>query len=248
MEWHYLKEGRVLGPVPGTSIRAWLDSGFLNTEDLVWQSGMSEWTPLSEVPEFGGEAPAGTTGGGISGAGEFAGGLIGRAAAPEGCSGFAGFWLRAGAYAIDGIILSGTLFLFWSQVKPDLVQTLLNSYQTLAQSVDWPTYWARSQEMMVTIQKAKSDPYFTVGFYVLPWLYYALMESSPWQATLGKRAFQLKVTDLDGRRLNFIRASLRHFAKLISEFAFMLGFVLAGFTPRRQALHDLLSRCLVLRR
>jgi uncharacterized RDD family membrane protein YckC len=82
---------------------------------------------------------------------------------------------------------------------------------------------------------------------LIGWLYFALMESSRRQATLGKRAIGLSVTDLDGERLSFRRASARHFAKFISIATFFLGFVLAAFTARKQALHDLLVRSLVVR-
>jgi uncharacterized RDD family membrane protein YckC len=80
------------------------------------------------------------------------------------------------------------------------------------------------------------------------WLYYASMESSRWQATLGKRLFGLYVTDLGGKQITFARASGRHFGKLVSQFVLFLGYVMAGFTARKQALHDMLAGCLVLRK
>ena len=81
----------------------------------------------------------------------------------------------------------------------------------------------------------------------IAWLYFALLESSRRQANLGKRMMGVAVTDLDGERLSFRRASARHFAKFISIATFFLGFVLAAFTARKQALHDLLVRSLVVR-
>ena len=80
------------------------------------------------------------------------------------------------------------------------------------------------------------------------WLYFASFESSRWQATPGKRALGLFVTDLAGKRVSFARASGRYFGKLLSEFIFFFGFLMAGFTKRKQALHDYLSGCLVLRK
>ena len=75
------------------------------------------------------------------------------------------------------------------------------------------------------------------------WLYWASMESSPWQATLGKKALGIEVTDFAGRRISFARASGRYFGKII-----FIGFILAGFTERKQALHDMIAGCLVVRR
>jgi uncharacterized RDD family membrane protein YckC len=80
------------------------------------------------------------------------------------------------------------------------------------------------------------------------WLYFAAMESSTRQATLGKMALGLVVTDAQGRRLGFGRASGRYFAKLLSWLTLAVGFMVAGWTPRKQALHDLVAGTLVVRR
>jgi uncharacterized RDD family membrane protein YckC len=82
---------------------------------------------------------------------------------------------------------------------------------------------------------------------MLSWIYYASMESSTWQATLGKKILGLKVTDLVGNRISFARASGRFFGKILSGMILGIGFLMAGFTARKQALHDILAGCLVLR-
>jgi len=83
---------------------------------------------------------------------------------------------------------------------------------------------------------------------VLNWLYYALLESSAWQATLGKKALGLEVTDLEGRRISFGRATGRFFAKMISALILWIGFIMAGFTEKKQALHDMIAGTLVIRK
>jgi uncharacterized RDD family membrane protein YckC len=83
---------------------------------------------------------------------------------------------------------------------------------------------------------------------VLNWLYYALLESSTWQATLGKKALGLEVTDVEGRRISFGRASGRFFAKIISALILFIGFIMAGFTEKKQALHDIIAGTLVIRK
>lgn len=83
---------------------------------------------------------------------------------------------------------------------------------------------------------------------VVPWLYYAGMESSAQQATLGKLAVGMKVTDLTGRRISFLRATGRYFAKLISALTLCIGYAMVAFTARRQALHDKIAETLVVRR
>lgn len=76
--------------------------------------------------------------------------------------------------------------------------------------------------------------------------YYALMHSSSWQATLGKRAFGIKVADLQGNRISPLRGVGRYFAVFISAIPLCLGFLLAAFTERKQALHDMIAGTLVV--
>jgi uncharacterized RDD family membrane protein YckC len=78
------------------------------------------------------------------------------------------------------------------------------------------------------------------------WWYYANAESSPLQATLGKQAVGLKVTDLNGTRISFGRASARFAAKLLNGLLLGSGFLLAPFTSKHQALHDLLAATVVI--
>lgn len=81
-----------------------------------------------------------------------------------------------------------------------------------------------------------------------PWLYEAFMLSSEWQATVGKRAMSIAVTDLNGGRISFARATGRHFAKWISAFLLFIGFIMAAFTEKKQALHDMIAETLVVKR
>jgi uncharacterized RDD family membrane protein YckC len=87
----------------------------------------------------------------------------------------------------------------------------------------------------------------TLGFFA-PWLYEAFMMSSEWQATVGKRVMSIIVTDNDGKRISFARATGRHFAKYISVFLLGIGFIIAAFTAKKQALHDMIAETLVIKR
>ena len=79
------------------------------------------------------------------------------------------------------------------------------------------------------------------------WLYEAFMESSSYQATLGKMIFGMKVTDLNGSRISFARATGRHFAKWLSAMILGIGYLMVAFSDRKQGLHDLLAGTLVRR-
>ena len=82
----------------------------------------------------------------------------------------------------------------------------------------------------------------TVG---MSWLYFALLESSARGATLGKMALSMRVTDLEGRRISFMRATGRYFAKYLSGMILAIGYIMAAFTAKKQALHDMLAGTLV---
>ena len=79
------------------------------------------------------------------------------------------------------------------------------------------------------------------------WLYFALMESSANQATLGKMAIGIKVTDMSGRRIGFGQATGRYFGKILSSMILLIGYIMAAFTEKKQALHDMLAGCLVVK-
>ncbi len=81
------------------------------------------------------------------------------------------------------------------------------------------------------------------------WLYFAYLESGEKQGTWGKQMLGLYVTDLAGNRISFGRASGRFFAKIITGLIPLgIGYIMAGITERKQALHDMIASCLVLRR
>jgi uncharacterized RDD family membrane protein YckC len=80
------------------------------------------------------------------------------------------------------------------------------------------------------------------------WLYHTLMESSHYQATLGKMMLGSIVTDLNGNRISFARANGRFFGKWVSGAVFNVGYLIAAFTEKKQALHDILAGCLVIQK
>jgi uncharacterized RDD family membrane protein YckC len=95
----------------------------------------------------------------------------------------------------------------------------------------------------------------TVFSAIASWLYWSLMESSSWQATLGKKALGLYVTDMEGHRASFARTTGRYCAgrlvtivPSIGGLYFFVSCICAGFTERKQAIHDIIAGCLVLRK
>jgi uncharacterized RDD family membrane protein YckC len=153
---------------------------------------------------------------------------------------YAGFWLRFVAYLIDSIILG--LVLVALLIPFALMTGVASQLQFAARhpNVQNP---AGAAAVGLTILV------MIVLAIVLPWLYHAYLESGPKQATWGKQAIGLYVTDLSGNPVTFARASGRFFAKIITGLIpLAIGYIMAAFTERRQALHDMIAGCLVLRR
>jgi uncharacterized RDD family membrane protein YckC len=89
--------------------------------------------------------------------------------------------------------------------------------------------------------------WIAVGLLVpIAWLYSATLESSARQATLGKAALGMRVTDLEGKRISFGKATARYLGKLVSALPLLLGFIVAAFSAKKQALHDILVGTLVV--
>lgn len=93
---------------------------------------------------------------------------------------------------------------------------------------------------------ANQSPIHNLINLVLGWVYAAAMESSDRQATLGKMAVGIKVTDMNGERISFGKATGRHFAKIISAIILLIGYIMAAFDSKKQALHDKMAGTLVL--
>jgi uncharacterized RDD family membrane protein YckC len=106
----------------------------------------------------------------------------------------------------------------------------------------------RQPDPAAIVAFASSIALFAGASILAGWLYYAYFESSEWQGTLGKKVMNLVVTDLEGNRVSFGRASGRYFARYITKLIPLgIGFILAGITEKKQALHDMIAGCLVLR-
>ncbi|HEX7326111.1 MAG TPA: RDD family protein [Rhodanobacteraceae bacterium] len=143
----------------------------------------------------------------------------------------AGFWRRVAAWVVDALILAvvhwGLLLLF----APWLL-------------VPWALLGAGRFGLLPHLFEWGLQPFGIVVW----WLYFALFESSSLQATPGKLVIGLQVTDAYGRRVGFGRASGRYFGMYVSTLILCIGYLLAGWTARRQALHDVMAGCCVVRK
>ncbi len=151
---------------------------------------------------------------------------------------YAGFWKRFAAYLIDsiviGIVAMIILLPFFIMMGFGIVMSATSD----------------DAEQVIPAVIGAIVGYLMLGLLAAigQWLYFALMESSKHQGTLGKMALGIRVTDLAGNRITFGRATGRYFAKIISGLTMGVGYVLAAFTEKKQALHDMIAGCLVVDR
>jgi len=151
---------------------------------------------------------------------------------------YAGFWWRFLAIIIDDILISFVAGIF---ILPIMGVFGLSVYSMAESGMDLgesPMFWGSVISMYMAI--------ITVSV-VINWLYFAIMESSKTQGTVGKLLLKIKVTDYQYNKISFGRATGRFFGKYISSFILLIGYIMAGFTDKKQALHDMMASCYVIK-
>jgi uncharacterized RDD family membrane protein YckC len=161
---------------------------------------------------------------------------------------YGGFWLRFGAYLIDGIIVGIPIGI----ITTIIFAAFLGTSDAVMSSFSDPAYMDSGE-----MTEAEAMDFFGryIGALLLTLListviavaYYAGLHASKWQATIGKKLVGLKVTDLRGNRISFWRALGRYFAMAFLSGILLIGFILAAFTERKQALHDMIAGTVVVR-
>jgi len=223
------RNGERFGPYEESEVRQWLRDGTCRPEELGWYEGMTDWRPLGEL--FPDERPApGAVPPAPPPPPPFMG--VTDAAEPE----YAGFWLRFGAWVIDYLILMVPF------TAISIAMGLGTAMATLL------SHFENDRTGAVTAYAAAVQP-ITFVLLVIGFAYYVFFECSRWQATPGKMAVGIRVTDVAGRRLTVARAAGRNAVRLVNAFTVlipMVAYVTAAFTQRKQGVHDLLAGTYVL--
>jgi uncharacterized RDD family membrane protein YckC len=219
MNWYYAQNDQRFGPVEEGELRRLASTGRLRANDLVWREGFQDWRPAAQVEVLfpGSPGPAPSS----FTPPQMVAPAPAMPAVPA-TSTYAGFGARFAAFLLDLLIMVGLSL---------VVGFALGIFMGLMGLAD-----ASSIEVMGNL----------LGI-LLNWLYFAGLESSARMATVGKRALGLVVTDLEGRRIGFGRATGRHFGKILSALVLGIGYLSILYNPRKQAWHDQMAGCLVLR-
>jgi uncharacterized RDD family membrane protein YckC len=186
---------------------------------------------------------------------------------------YAGFWRRLAAALIDAVVLAtaGFIMTFVSwRINPGMISLISGDCDTPARyifevcagisamcfgvesiTVLSPLFFVGFERWVMLDANPQVNPLqawvFVLAFPTVNWLYHALLESSTKQATVGKMLLKIRVTDLRGGRITFWRATGRHFSKVLSILPFCIGYLVVGWTKKKQGLHDKLSNCLLVR-
>jgi uncharacterized RDD family membrane protein YckC len=158
--------------------------------------------------------------------------------APAQPSPYGGFWIRLLAYFIDHIVLSVV-------AAPLALILVMPNMARIIHEAERSGNGEPSPELIISIITSFSL-YLCLAL-IGQWLYEALLTSSSWQGTIGKKLLRLKVTDEAGNRIGFGRATGRFFAKWLSSLMLYIGFFMIGFTDRKRGLHDMLAGTLVMK-
>lgn len=214
--WYIARGDRKVGPYPLVQLRAMASSGNLSPEDRLCRHGQEKWQRAAEVPHVFDGPEA-----------EWVRTVEYFGPESEEVREYADFKERFVAWWVDGL-----LTLFATAMVAGAISNAINKHYGI-----YLTNW--DDQIAADVTKL-------VVAVLIGWVYEALQECSVYQATLGKRLVAIKVTDTQGRRISFGRATTRYFAKFLSLIS-VYGYFACLVTERRQALHDLLAGTIVVK-
>lgn len=251
-EWYFADGQDRQGPLSADDMRQRFQRGDITLATLVWREGFAQWALLSEaVDELQLQnlaSAASNLGSGIDLRGDYTaidngtaplpgtgGGTYSPYTAPAAATGYAnaavvngqdvvyaGFWKRYAAYFIDYILL-----------------TVVTLPLSMIINLTGAGSGNESVQVALTLVVMLLSMVISIG-------YYAGFHASRGGATLGKMAVGIKVVRGNGERISFLRAFCRYLATIVSSLILMIGFIMAAFTERKQALHDMMCDTLVV--
>lgn len=241
--WYYADLSRQRqGPVSAAQLASLYAQGLVTAESLVWRQGLPNWQPLMSVAAELGVASAPVAAPPPPPAAPYGYASAPPAPAPYGHNPYAAPQADLGKGYVEGDLSQAVPAGFWKRYSAMMID------QFIMVLIALPIGFVFG--LMMAMGNSEPGPVFeffsnVLGF-IIGLLYFALQESSAQMATLGKRARGLKVLRSDGTRQSMARAVGRYFAKLLSGIILMIGFIMAAFTERKQALHDMLADTLVV--
>jgi uncharacterized RDD family membrane protein YckC len=274
-QWYYSDyERNRLGPVAARDLADLHEAGQLQPDTLVWHEGLPQWQPWRELMNHALNEAAGRTSPAVE-AVPLSAGVNPYAmaepqipiaavahATPSLSAGVNPYALaepqspyappratlhNAGDYVAGGeVVYAG----FWKRVAASIIDSVVLLVVILILAIVLGVFGAAAG-VGANPDGISSASMISLGLFYLfeivgIALYFAMMHASSMQATLGKMAVGIKVTDDDGQRISFWRGVGRYFAYLLSSLLLFIGYIMAAFTDRKRALHDMVCSTLVV--
>jgi uncharacterized RDD family membrane protein YckC len=231
------RDGERHGPYKESDIRQWLRSGQVSRDDLGWYEGLADWQPLSVL--FPDEKPSAPPP--MEGSTPYAAPPMPQAVTTTSLEDFAGFWQRFGAWVIDLAVLL---------IPCAIIYQSMGGFTAYVNLLGQMREGMGSPEMSEAIRSyGEATRSASIMVMLLGFLYYTLFEASKWQATPGKLALRLRVTDMNGQRLSIGRSAARNAVRLFNILSGLIPFICylpVAWTQRKQGLHDMVASALVL--
>ncbi len=216
-EWYFHLNGKTVGPIPKEEFSELFRSGKLAPDTPVWAEGLKTWVPASQVKGLIPESQLSPFD--IQ---------LDPPPIPAQHNQHAGRGVSiikanpAPHYRLAAAILDGVIYYVMSVISGIFLVLILSSSE------------------LETLESINQLVMFFVS-----WFYYAFMESSSKQGTVGKILLGFAVTDLGGNRISFWRATGRYFAKILSVLTLGIGYAMCLWTEDRQCLHDMVAGCIM---
>ena len=258
MNWHYVEEGQQVGPVSDDRLLELERSGKINSDSLVWREGLTDWKPFSQIkselkPSVPAAVPSEPAG---SGAGVPPVSALGKG--PEAVCGEC-----RKIFPIDEMIRHGSTRIC-SACKPVFMQKLSEGAKINTGEMKYASVFTRFCAVFLdalilgvvnigigliaglsVAQAAGTQPRGSVAMQAVMFslqfgigIAYEAGMIGKYGATLGKMACKIKVVNADGTPVSYLRAFGRYFAKLLSAFTCLIGYLIAFFDSERRTLHD----------
>jgi len=263
-QWYYANQhNEHQGPVDAAVLVKKLERGELTPKTLVWREGMAEWQPVSELEvhlrantvaeDSALHAPDAR----INPADAPAAGSVAAETTSPYTAPLSTLSVNAGEVLAEGgeIVYAG----FWKRAAADMIDSLIiNTVSSILLVILAPLFGVGLfgvgglfDDGAGNLEALSAELILFLGVFqllslILTATYYTWLHSSLQMATLGKMAVGIKVVRLNGERISVARAIGRYFAFILSGMTMGIGFIMAGLTQRKQALHDMICDTLVV--
>jgi len=205
-------DGIEYGPATLDELRAWILDGRVAGMTRVWRSDLAAWSAADRYSELRPDLA------------RLHAAAVTQQARP------CGFWARLSAYILDRFVLAAIFVAVWNPIAEQRHWTV----------PEFPRELTAASAQQFRQQLAGWMDHALPIFYPI-FLFYDVLLTGRFGATLGKMAIGAKITLADGAPITYRRALLRWLGARLSEFCFFFGYFMILMNPEKRALHDWLA-------